>query len=81
MKFEEYPFAICSAYASAIINGDYTGLEGAEDRDLFEFLLGVQDDLGVGHWTIAHSESEFDRDAVTGLMADCTLMFYCVPEA
>ena len=77
---ETYSFAICSAYVSAIINGDYSGLEDREERLLNNFLDGVSEELGQGIWEVAHAESEFARDEVTGLMADCVLFFYHVVE-
>ena len=77
---DTYSFAICSAYAPAIINGDYSGLSDSEERLLNNFLEGIVADLGFGIWDIAHAESEFARDEVTGLMADCILFFYHVYE-
>lgn len=79
MEFKDtYSFAICSAYASAIVNGDYSGLTNKECKALNCFLEDVQMECGFGTWDIAHSETEFSRDEVSGLMADCVLFFYHV---
>ena len=77
---DTYSFAIGSHFAPAIINDDYSGLEDREERLLNNFLAGVSEELGFGIWEVAHAESEFARDEVTGLMADCVLFFYHVYE-
>lgn len=62
-------YDVCTHYLSAIINGDYSGLEDNDEKDLNEFL----DRLPKGA-TIdiqADSHNEFTRDEVTGLHADC----------
>jgi hypothetical protein len=78
MAQNTYSFAICSEYASAIINADYSGLADNEEKLLDNFLNGVIEEIGFGIWDIAHAESEFTRDEVSGLMADCILFFYHV---
>lgn len=41
-----YTFNIASHYASAIVNGDYSGLDDAEEKELNEFLDNLNNYLG-----------------------------------
>ena len=66
-------FNICSHYASAIINGDYSGLEDHEEIELNNFLndlthrYGSQDLNLIDH----ECESNFALCEVSNLMGDC----------
>lgn len=44
--WDYYEFSIGEHFVSAIINGDYSGLNDEEEKQLDEFLL----DFPVGHW-------------------------------
>lgn len=66
MKFTTRTYVIGSHFLPALINGDYTGLEDHEERELDVFL----DAVGCkGHWDYA--EAGFTRCEITGLMDDC----------
>ena len=57
---------ICSAYVCAIEYGDYTGLEDHEVPLVDAFVS--QYPSATYEWD---DESQFAKDAVSGLMADC----------
>lgn len=61
-------YRIAAHFLPAIINGDTTGLEDGEEKELDEFLERV----GAGVWACDSDELlEFVQDEVTGLWADC----------
>lgn len=74
MKFDYYTYEIGSHYASAIINGDYSGLNKQEQAELDQFLdtLPVQN----GHFDLVNYDGEgfFSRCDVCGLYSDCLEM-------
>lgn len=60
-------YRIAAHFMPAIINGDTTGLEAGEEKELDAFLQWV----GVGVWDCDDDEPQFTQDEVTGLWADC----------
>jgi len=72
-----YTFNIASHYASAIVNGDYSGLDDAEEKELNEFLDNLNNYMGVENTVMDlmlddyEQDSYFDIDEVSGLYADC----------
>jgi hypothetical protein len=70
-----YIFTISSTYASAIVNGDYTGLEDNEEKELNEFLAYLKREYGNSSLVLTdyyeHNEPDFNRDDVTNLWGDC----------
>ena len=77
---EFFPYAIASHFACAIVNGDETGLDDEESHLLESFQRHLIETHGLGDLILIHAESEFARDEVTGLMADCCLMEYTIWE-
>jgi hypothetical protein len=69
MKFDYFTYTIASHYAPAIINDDWTGLEDDEAEALQSWI----DDLpkGVEYWETTDGGGSFDRDEVSGLLANC----------
>ena len=69
MEFDYYQYSISEHLASAIINGDESGLSPEEISDLNAFM----DELPVknGHFDVMGDESNFARCEVSGLHADC----------
>jgi hypothetical protein len=72
-QWDSYEFNISDTYASALINGDWSGLSEDEGLQLVAFLdhnipVGL-----VGHWDgFAEEDANgFSRDAVSGLKGDC----------
>ena len=72
--FTEYTYNICTHYASAIINGDESGLSDEELEGLNDFLDSLEH--GPGHWDVSDEEPDFSRDEVSGLMGDCVTFTY-----
>ena len=70
-----YTFTIASHYASALINGDYTGLEDNEEKELNDFLAHLEREYGNSNLVLTdyyeHNEPDFNRDDVTNLWGDC----------
>ena len=83
MKFAHYEFNISGHYASAIINGDYSGLDDKEERELNAFLDSIPDDAkGRGHWDGFGEDEDyqgFSRCDVCGMMSDCYTARYMFP--
>lgn len=70
MKLDFYEYHVAEHFASAIINGDHSGLDDTEEAALNEFMADLPN--VSGHWTIDGADSEcFTRCDVTGLHAMC----------
>ena len=66
-------FKISAHYASAIVNGDYTGLEDHEEKELTEFLEYLVKEYGNCDLSIKDfaSETDFQKCEISGYMSDC----------
>lgn len=68
MLIEYDTFSICSAFVCAIEYGEYSGLSDEDEKALDAFL----DNLPAGYKCWQYSdETEFSRDEISGLQADC----------
>jgi hypothetical protein len=71
MKFDYYQYEISGHFASAIINGDYSGLIDSDIKELDLFM----DNLPVenGHFDIVDYDGEgfFSRCEISGLYSEC----------
>ena len=71
MKFDYYQYEISAHFASAIINGDYTGLIDSDIKELDLFM----DNLPVdnGHFDLVDYDGEgfFSRCEISGLYSEC----------
>lgn len=73
--WDHYEFKIAGHYLPALINGDHTGLENDETRDLSQWesdaMQSARDSgFTVGHWS--HDDcggDDWGRCAVSGLFA------------
>jgi len=61
---------MAGCYLPALINGDYSGLSDAES-DVLDAWFREYKDSGAYYTFNVSDESEFAKDCVTGLMADC----------
>ncbi len=61
---------IATQYLTALINDDYSGLSDEDEIELNEWYKENIPSDGIFVFEIVSEESEFDKDAVTGLMAD-----------
>ena len=68
MLIEYDTYSISEHWVCAIENGDYSGLEDGEEAELEAFLSSLP--AGPLCWSWSES-SEFAKDAVSGLMANC----------
>ena len=68
MLIEYDTFSIAEHWACAIENGDLSGLEDGEEAELEAFLSSLP--AGPHYWSWSEG-SEFAKDAVSGLMANC----------
>jgi hypothetical protein len=69
MIIEYDTYTIASHFASAIENGDYSGLEDSEVEELEDFLNTLP--RGYHTWQWSEDDEEFATDEVTGLKASC----------
>jgi hypothetical protein len=68
-------FTIASHYASAIVNGDYSGLEDHEEQELDGFLDYLMrefnsNDLQLTDYYL-QNEPDFNRCEISNLHSDC----------
>jgi len=81
MKFDYYQYEISAHFASAIINGDYSGLTDKEIKELDLFM----DNLPVknGHFDLVDCEGFFSNCEVCELYSECFnfRLFYPLNEA
>ena len=68
MLIEYDRYSIASHYVTALENGDYTGLEDHEEEELENFLNTLPRGYHCWQWS---EDTQFSKDEVTGLMADC----------
>lgn len=73
-----YDYTISAHFASAIINGDYTGLEDHEVRQLNEFMAALPNHYHhktkkIKHFDLVDYEDQpdFYRCEITGLHSYC----------
>ena len=71
MKFDYYQYEISAHFASAIINGDYTGLIDSDIKELDLFMNNLPVDNG--HFDIVDYDGEgfFSRCEICGLYSEC----------
>jgi hypothetical protein len=69
MEFDYYQYNISQHYASAIINGDESGLSPAEISDLNAFMAELP--VSNGHFDVIGDESNFALCEVSNLHDDC----------
>lgn len=80
MKFDQVEFDIGSRYLSALINGDFSGLEDEEAKLFDVWETNVRTSCGnVGHWAALDDSNEFGCCDVTGLRGDVTKVAYMFP--
>ncbi len=74
--WDYYSFNIAEHYASAIINGDYSGLSDEEEEEINEWLKSTTPKF-TGHWSITDiSEQEYRGCDIAGLPAWCVELRY-----
>jgi len=73
-----YKYTVSGHLASAIVNGDYSGLDDAEGKQLDNFLAGLPNHYHYKTKKIKcfepvnyESEGNFCRCDITGLFSDC----------
>ena len=73
-----YDYKISAHFASAIINGDYSGLQDSEAAQLDQFMAGLPNHYHHKTKTIKHFDlvdydqyPDFNRCEITGLHSDC----------
>lgn len=78
MKSVFYDYVLGAHFASAIVNGDYTGLSDSEANDLNQFIAGLPNHY---HYKTKQFKNldlvdycenpSFSRCEITGLHSDC----------
>jgi hypothetical protein len=67
---DHYTLTLCTHYASALINGDYSGLDDSEAADLDVFMRDYWNLQDATLNLSPDSEHYFGIDEVSGLYAD-----------
>ena len=83
MPFDTIEFQLGGWWASALINGDTSGLTDKEERQLAAFVAEVQTENPGGYWDgFAEEDSQgFCRDDITDLAGECYTVCYVFPVA
>ena len=71
-----YNYKLSSHWLSALINGDYSGLEDQEVKELDSFLVNLPKHYHlktplIGVWDVIGEESHFAQDDISKLWGDC----------
>ena len=71
MKFDYYQYEISAHFASAIINGDISGLIDSDIKELDLFMSNLPVDNG--HFDLVDYDGEgfFSRCEISGLYSEC----------
>lgn len=72
MNFDQYDHQVSGHFASALINGDYSGLNDKEEKQLAAWI--ERNTIGPGHWAGFNEWDDdcgFSRCEITRLMSDC----------
>jgi hypothetical protein len=71
MDYDYYQYEISTHFASAIINGDYSGLRDNEIKELDLFMENLPVDNG--HFDLVDYDGEgfFSRCEISGVYSDC----------
>lgn len=69
MEFDYYQYEISGHFASAIINGDESGLSPDEISDLNAFMADLP--VNNGHFDVMEDASNFAHCEISGLYDDC----------
>lgn len=78
MNFDRHNYEISEHFASALINGDYTGLNDEDEKTLQAFTDNAYNAHGLGFWDMDPAEQpELTRCEVTDLLANCFEFTYC----
>ncbi len=77
MKFDNMEYTIGSHLASALVNGDYSGLDDSEARDLDAWL--EEHEFIGSYWDIGETH-EFNRCEISGLMGECITATQYYPQ-
>lgn len=81
MTFDSYEYQIGAHFLSALINGDFSGLDDAETRTFIAWADTVHTSApGIGHWaTLDDSADEFGLCEITGLRGATEKVAYMLP--
>jgi hypothetical protein len=73
-------FFIGSHFLSALVNDDYTGINGAEGKALDAWVKEETEEFKQGHWSVTDETDEFGTCAITGQRGNVTKVQYIVME-
>lgn len=76
MFLNDYTYMIGDHFISALVYGDYTGLNDEEERDLNNWL----DSIPVGHWEVTDNTDEFAQCEISMLHGSCVEVKHWVRE-
>jgi len=71
MKFDTFEYRIGTHFLPSLINGDSSGMEEAEERQLDQWLASLPCAGRLGHWSYdTETTEEFSRCEVTDMMGE-----------
>lgn len=77
MNFSRHDYTMSEHFLSALINGDYSGLEDDDETALKIFTDNAFSTHGLGFWdTNPDNQPDFTRCEVTDLLANCFTVTY-----
>ena len=77
MNFSRHDYTISGHFLSALINGDYSGLEENDEIALKLFTDNAYNTHGLGFWdTNPSEEPDFMRCEVIDLLSNCHTVTY-----
>ena len=71
IRFKSIEYVVASHYLSALINGDYSGLDDDECGHVDDFNNQVTDQGEFSHYDTEGEQIDFAECEISGLMADC----------
>lgn len=71
-KFNTYEYNLGKCYATALLYGDFSGLEEQDVKQVYKFIDGLIEEHGSFHVEIPDAnETDFRRCELSGLYNDC----------
>ena len=72
MSFKEYIYTVPSPYLSALINGDYSGLNDDDEREIDSFIERVVEEHGHALFSGCTEAGLMVSNDINNLFCDCS---------
>ena len=71
-KFDTVEFTVPNSYLSALINGDYSGLEESDIEEIETFVQDTVNKYGHAHFSGCKDVGMRTRNDINNLFSDCS---------